>query len=472
MVISVENLAKSYRLGQIGAGTFREAIARGWHRMRGRDPEEWLGTLDSDVEGSRDYASFRRAQERSGAWRETKETSRSSIRHTENGYLWALRDVSFNVEQGEILGVIGKNGAGKSTLLKILTRITEPTQGRAVLRGRTASLLEVGTGFHPDLTGRENVYLNGTILGMTRREITSRFDAIIDFSGIEPFIDTPVKRYSSGMYVRLAFAVAAHLEPEILLVDEVLAVGDIAFQRKCIGKMSDISSEGRTVLFVSHNLASIVAMCSRCLVVDEGRIAYDGDPDEAVRRYLGLNESVAGDIRWDEGAPCPETDAVRLRRVRVYQDGEALPSGAVDRMRETYIEIEYEAKRGGDHLMPAIWLKEHTGTPVLCSANVPGFNLIQDAWYDRAYEKGIYRSVCTIPACFLNARGYLVTAIIGDTNGMAHIHEEDLLSFVANDLGDSGRPRGASDVLGVIWPKLSWRTEAAAGNDDSCGGVV
>jgi lipopolysaccharide transport system ATP-binding protein len=212
---------------------------------------------------------------------------------------WALRDVTFGVEAGQVMGIIGRNGAGKSTLLKVLSRITEPTTGRIELRGRIASLLEVGTGFHPELTGRENVYLNGTILGMRRREIDRKFDEIVDFAEVRRFIDTPVKRYSSGMYVRLAFAVAAHLEPEILVIDEVLAVGDAEFQRKCLGKMRDVAHEGRTVLFVSHNMAAIRGLCTRAIVMDGGRIALDGSVDRAISAYLaGVQSGVTDRATW------------------------------------------------------------------------------------------------------------------------------------------------------------------------------
>lgn len=259
-IISVENLSKRYRLGQIGAKTFNESLHRAWHRLRGRDPERHMGIVDPAGGGGP-----------SGEGRED---------------LWALHNVSFAVARGEVLGVIGRNGAGKSTLLKILTRITDPTGGRAVLRGRVSSLLEVGTGFHPDLTGRENVYLNGAILGMRKVEIDRKFDEIVAFAEVERFIDTPVKRYSSGMYVRLAFAVAAHLEPEILLVDEVLAVGDLGFQKKCLGKMEDAARTGRTVLFVSHNMAAVSALCSRAILLQAGRLAYDGTTQETVARYV------------------------------------------------------------------------------------------------------------------------------------------------------------------------------------------
>jgi lipopolysaccharide transport system ATP-binding protein len=257
-VIRVEHLSKSYRLGQIGSSTLRDDIARLGARLRGKpDP------LSPVVQRS----------QHSGQVGEI---------------IWALNDVSFDVEQGEVLGIIGRNGAGKSTLLKILSRVTAPTTGVVKIKGRIASLLEVGTGFHPELTGRENIYLNGTILGMRRKEIESKFNEIVDFSGVEQFIDTPVKRYSSGMYVRLAFAVAAHLEPEILLVDEVLAVGDAEFQEKCLGKMETISQEGRTILFVSHNLSAIKSLCKRGIVLHEGKLYIDLPADEAVEKYLSL----------------------------------------------------------------------------------------------------------------------------------------------------------------------------------------
>jgi len=259
IVISVEKLSKSYRLGVIGSGTFYGDINRWWAKLRGR-PDPYQIVDDSD----KNY--------RSGE------------------IIWALQDVNFKVQRGEALGIIGSNGAGKSTLLKILSRVTAPTSGIVNVNGRIASLLEVGTGFHPELTGRENIFLNGAILGMSRKEIEHKFDEIVDFSGVEQFIDTPVKRYSSGMYVRLAFAVAAHLEPEILIVDEVLAVGDAAFQKKCIGKMSDVAHEGRTVLFVSHNSAAIRNLCTSCILFSEGKITMNGPVDAVIKHYLRRDE--------------------------------------------------------------------------------------------------------------------------------------------------------------------------------------
>ncbi|MCG2419874.1 ATP-binding cassette domain-containing protein [Aequorivita sp. F47161] len=260
-ILKAENISKQYRLGNVGTGTLSHDLNRFWHNIRGKeDPYLKVGAVND----------------------------RSS--KAKSDYVWALRDINFEVQEGEVLGIIGKNGAGKSTLLKILSRVTSPTTGVIKTKGRIASLLEVGTGFHPELTGRENIYLNGAILGMTRGEITAKLDEIVDFSGCEMYIGTPVKRYSSGMTVRLAFAVAAHLEPDILVVDEVLAVGDAEFQKKAIGKMQDISKgDGRTVLFVSHNMASVQNLCSRAILLKSGSIFIDGNVDEVVNEYLSID---------------------------------------------------------------------------------------------------------------------------------------------------------------------------------------
>ena len=261
LALSIENVSKRYRLGTFNSGSAAEDLRHWWAHtvMRKPVPETKVFQLDH---GNRD-----------------------------GNDLWALRDVNFEVKQGEVIGVIGKNGSGKSTMLKVLSQITAPTSGRIKVNGRLASLLEVGTGFHGELTGRENIFLNGSILGMTPQEIRRRFDEIVDFSEIEEFIDTPVKRYSSGMFVRLAFAVAAHLETEIMVIDEVLAVGDVGFQRKCLGKMSDVSAAGRTVLFVSHRMDHITALCTRCVLLNRGRLIFDGDTRSAVQQYYGLFES-------------------------------------------------------------------------------------------------------------------------------------------------------------------------------------
>lgn len=265
IILKAEHISKQYRLGLVGSGTIRDDLKRAWYALRGKEnPLLKIGEVND------------RSSKASG------------------DYVWALRDIDFEVKPGEVLGIIGKNGAGKSTLLKILSRVTAPTTGIIKSRGRIASLLEVGTGFHPELTGRENIYLNGAILGMTKKEIGSKLDEIIDFSGCERYIDTPTKRYSSGMTVRLAFAVAAHLEPEILVVDEVLAVGDAEFQKKAIGKMQDISSgEGRTVLFVSHNMAAIRNLCTRGILLDKGNIVYEGSQNQVVEHYLAKNNKMS-----------------------------------------------------------------------------------------------------------------------------------------------------------------------------------
>lgn len=261
-VIEISHLGKQYRLGQVGTTTMSDDLKRWWYTIRGKeDPFLKIGEENN---------------------REKKGMSE---------YVWALKDIDFSIKEGEVLGIIGKNGAGKSTLLKILSRTTSPTVGEYKIKGRVASLLEVGTGFHPDLTGRENVFLNGAILGMTKSEIRKSFDEIVDFSGVERYIDTPVKRYSSGMYVRLAFAVAAHLNPEILIVDEVLAVGDQEFQDKCLGKMKDVSGQGRTVLFVSHNMAAVKSLCKRAVVLKHGQVYFDGNVPEGISKYLETSNS-------------------------------------------------------------------------------------------------------------------------------------------------------------------------------------
>jgi lipopolysaccharide transport system ATP-binding protein len=272
-VIRIDHLFKHYRLGSIGAKTLRADLNRRWAKLRGKaDPLSKIG------------------QQSSG-----KTTSRNGIANDE---LWALKDISFEVKQGEVLGIIGRNGAGKSTLLKILSRVTAPTGGEVKIKGRIASLLEVGTGFHPELTGRENTFLNGAILGMTKAEIRKKFDEIVAFSGVEQFIDTPVKRYSSGMYVRLAFAVAAHLDPEILVVDEVLAVGDAQFQKKCLGKMNEVAKAGRTVLFVSHNMDVIARLCPRTILLASGQLNDDNASPFVITKYLSGESQTTSADEW------------------------------------------------------------------------------------------------------------------------------------------------------------------------------
>lgn len=288
LALKAENISKQYRLGQVGTGTLSHDLNRFWHQIRGKeDPYLKIGEAND---------------------RATK---------GESEYVWSLRDINFEIEQGDAVGIIGRNGAGKSTLLKLLSKVTKPTTGKIYTNGRIASLLEVGTGFHPEMTGRENVYLNGAILGMTRKEITRKFDEIVDFSGVERYIDTPVKRYSSGMYVRLAFAVAAHLESEILIVDEVLAVGDAEFQKKCLGKMGDVSKgEGRTVLFVSHNMSAVQKLCSSGIYLENGLVKDVGDINTLALSYI---DSAKNDNIW---TGLVDSDNVNLYRTYVVSNSQ------------------------------------------------------------------------------------------------------------------------------------------------------
>lgn len=335
-VISVENLSKSYRLGQIGTGTLTNDLKLWWARARGKpNPLLKIGQTDHG--------------------KQVGET------------LWALKDVSFQVEQGEVLGIIGRNGAGKSTLLKILSRVTAPTSGVVKVKGRIASLLEVGTGFHPELTGRENIYLNGAILGMTKEEVKRKFDEIVDFAEIAQFIDTPVKRYSSGMYVRLAFAVAAHLESEILLVDEVLAVGDAEFQKKCLGKMGDVSSkEGRTVLFVSHNMNAITSLCGRCIMLKSGMVEMDGKTDNVVACYLQARDThnVAIADRMDREGNGP----VRVIDCAISNSPSAAPATDFFIGDDVYINLTLQAYEP-TKIWIAVFLNDTFGNRVFASSN-------------------------------------------------------------------------------------------------------
>ena len=372
--------------------------------------------------------------------------------------LWALRDVSFRVDQGEVVGVIGRNGAGKSTLLKILSRILHPTRGRIEISGRIGSLLEVGTGFHPELTGRENIYLNGAILGMTRREIQHKFDDIVDFAEMAPFLDTPLKRYSSGMAVRLAFAVAAHLEPEVLLIDEVLAVGDMGFQKKCIGKMEEVSRHGRTVLIVSHNLPVIANLCSRALLLEAGTVAAEGAAVDVVRTYMERSPSAGGEIVWPDPSAAPGNDVVRLRSVRILQDGGDSSTGDVDISRDVIVELTYHNLRPGEQLFGALWLKDQFGTTVLSSASADGCNQRQDEWFGRPHPPGIFRTRCRIPGNFLNEGTYHITAMVNHLPWETLVMEDDAVQFHVHDTG-SMRQTYYGKWAGVVRPQLPWSTE-------------
>jgi lipopolysaccharide transport system ATP-binding protein len=359
---------------------------------------------------------------------------RTSRRET----IWALRDLNFDVQSGEAVGVIGRNGAGKSTLLRILSRITRPTAGRAVLRGRLTSLLEVGTGFHPDLSGRENIFLNGAVLGMSRAQIRSKFDAIVAFAEIEKFLDEPVKHYSSGMYVRLAFAVAAHLQPDILILDEVLSVGDTAFQQKCQARMEEILRQGCTLLLVSHNLHAVATLCSRVLYLDQGILRRDGPPQDIISEYLSQTTQQrddAGECLVDDG-----DENVRLKAVRIFS-GERM-TGRVGVQSPVRIEIEYENLRADARIHTLIQLIEDSGVGVLTSAS-----------HDEVQSPGLYRSSCIVPANLLNAHRYFVSVYIVVNRAVVAVTSHNVIGFEAYDR----EYRGA--VMGVVRPSLAWQTE-------------
>jgi lipopolysaccharide transport system ATP-binding protein len=368
---------------------------------------------------------------------------------------WALRDMSFTIEQGERVGIIGRNGAGKSTLLKVLSRITEPTTGRLGIRGRVASLLEVGTGFHPELTGRENIYLNGAVLGMKRTEIKAKFDEIVAFAEVERFLDTPVKRYSSGMYVRLAFAVAAHLEPEILIVDEVLAVGDAAFQKKCLGKMESVGQDGRTVLFVSHNMDAITRLCTRGILLESGSIIIDGPASDVAATYLHKGQGSVGERTWGDGVRAPGNATVRLRSVRLRtEDGAATAS--IDIRVPLGIEMEYEVLEAGQVLVPSLHLHNDQGVCVFVAHD------FGSEWRRKPRPVGSFKSTMWIPGNFLAEGGFTVSVGMGTYQPViVHFDVRDVLGFVVVDSldGDSARGDFAGRLPGVIRPIFNWDTE-------------
>ena len=413
--ISAEGLSKRYRIGELqaGYGTLRESLARSARRLTGGLHQQ---------------------------------------HHHQD--IWALRDISFEVPTGQVVGIIGRNGAGKSTLLKLLTRITTPTEGRAEIRGRVGSLLEVGTGFHPELTGRENVFLNGAVLGMKRREIQRKFPEIVEFAGVEKFIDTPVKRYSSGMYVRLAFAVAAHLEPEILLVDEVLAVGDAEFQRRCLGRMQDFGASGRTVVFVSHNMQAIARLCERTILLDDGRVVRDGPSPDIVAYYLQSGHGTGSYREWPDDDNGPGDGVARMRWVRVVQGDDTVDT--VDVRRPIGIEVAFRVLQPGHALFPKIKLYNGEGDTL--------FNALDTdpRWHDSALP-GDYVSTAWIPANLLN-EGF-VTVDVGIVSLGAklqpHTGEYQAVSFHVYDPGEGDSARGlfGGRLRGAIRPLVDWTTE-------------
>ncbi len=366
---------------------------------------------------------------------------------------WALDDVSFEVKRGEVVGIIGRNGAGKSTLLKILSRITKPTRGHAEIHGRVGSLLEVGTGFHPELTGRENIYLNAAILGMRKAEVAKKFDEIVAFAEVEKFIDTPVKRYSSGMYVRLAFAIAAHMETEVLIVDEVLAVGDAAFQKKCLGKMSHVAKRGRTVLFVSHDMSAMTRLCERAVLLNEGIVVRDGLVHEIVKTYLDAGFGTTAIREWTNQSRAPGNEIVRLKSVRVCaKNGETIE--AIDIRERFGIQAVYEVLTPGHILIPNFHFFNEDG---LCLFAVQD---VGSEWRHKPRPVGQYCSTAWIPGNFLAEGNHVVDIAVSShiPAGVIHFLERDALAFQVLDKneGDSARGDYTGNMPGLIRPVVQW----------------
>jgi lipopolysaccharide transport system ATP-binding protein len=420
IVITVEGLGKMYRIGgpQAGYSTFRETLTDAF------------------------TAPFRRAGRLLRG-----EGSASDLDRT----IWALKDVSFEVKRGEVVGIIGRNGAGKSTLLKILSRITEPTEGAADIHGRVGSLLEVGTGFHPELTGRENIYLNGAILGMRRAEIDRKLGEIVAFAEIETFLDTPVKHYSSGMYVRLAFAVAAHLEPEILLVDEVLAVGDAAFQRKCLGKISDVAEGGRTVIFVSHNMTAMNRLCGRVILLEKGGTKLVGDPSKVISAYLSEKATASGQRRWEAGLSNQDVSDFRIIAVRT-KSSLGLITSCIPADSSSTVEIEYEIDRGLPRCRVGFAIQGLDGTVIFQSydADLPEF--------DQPRGPGKYVSKCQIPPHLLGPGEYRLHINAGVFGRRNLARSENALPLTVQDQGAIGS-HFPERRAGFLRPALDWSVE-------------
>lgn len=414
IVIRAEGVSKKYRLGVIGYGTLRQDIQSWWARLRGRDdPNSAVSFVENQTGTSGDF--------------------------------WALKDVSFEISQGDVVGVVGRNGAGKSVLLKLLSRVTAPTSGIIKLKGRVASLLEVGTGFHPELTGRENIYLNGAILGMSKKEVSRKFDEIVSFSEIEKFIDTPVKRYSSGMYVRLAFAVAAHLEPEILIVDEVLAVGDAQFQKKCIGKMEEVGKEGRTVLFVSHNMGAVKSMCNKGIMLSKGEIKRIGDVSEVINEYFSEGYVCEATVEYEDD---PDK-LIYIKKVSIINnDGNY--SAEIDMLKPFRIELEYVVNDDISSVEVGCSIFAHSGEHLIDTAD---HDLNKERLGKR--KRGLNKTSVEIPGHLLNSGEYTIVAYIVIQN-VAILDYKEALRFHVYDSGSfmMGTVEGKKDsllLLGLNW---------------------
>jgi lipopolysaccharide transport system ATP-binding protein len=418
VVIRAEGLGKRYKIGHEAEGephpSLRDMLARGARN----------------------------------AWRKTADMARGRaiVAGDKVEDFWALKDVSFDVKRGEVLGIIGRNGAGKSTLLKILSRITDPTEGRVTINGRVVSLLEVGTGFHGELTGRENIFLNGTILGMTRAEVRRKFDEIVAFAEVERFLDTPVKRYSSGMYVRLAFAVAAHLEPEILIIDEVLAVGDAEFQKKCLGKIDEVSrQQGRTALFVSHNTVATQSLCRRALMIEKGRLIADGPSATVIGDYLKPASAGGLDACWPDKTVAPGTDRLRIKRVRISA-GDAARE-LITMQTPVQVVTDFWVLLGGVRLHLTYHLVNHNGITVLTTFGRPS-----------ELAPGVYRATFEIPGDLLNSGRYHVNLLVVENNSSVAYEHERIASFSVADTTE--REEGwLGREPGVVQPRLVWSLE-------------
>jgi len=367
---------------------------------------------------------------------------------------WALKEIAFDLQQGEVLGLVGRNGAGKSTLLKILSRITEPTTGRIRIEGRVGSLLEVGTGFHQELTGRENIYLNGAILGMKRAEIVSKLDEIIAFAEVEQFIDTPVKHYSSGMALRLGFAVAAHMEPEILIVDEVLAVGDAQFQKKCLGKMSDVAGQGRTVLFVSHNMAAVQSLCSRVIWLKAGSVEGDGPSDQIISQYINEGVSIGTERVWEDRATAPGNDKIRMKRVTIAPTGDAAQPITVS----TPLRVEFEYWNLEEDVRLSLWVRLYDEQRTMVFSTFSVYDL---QWQDRPFPVGLYYSAFSIPGDLLNEGMYEIEVIFMKDQHHWSFIQSDALVFQVRESPE--RFQGLTWYgrwPGTVRPKFQWTTQA------------
>ncbi|TDW47137.1 lipopolysaccharide transport system ATP-binding protein [Flavobacterium sp. 270] len=415
IILKAENISKQYRLGQVGTGTLSHDINRWWHQIRGKEnPYLKIGDIND---------------------RSTKGSSE---------YVWALQDINFEVERGEVLGIIGKNGAGKSTLLKILSKVTAPTTGKIKSRGRIASLLEVGTGFHGEMTGRENIYLNGAILGMTKKEIALKLDEIIEFSGCERYIDTPVKRYSSGMTVRLAFAVAAFLEPEILVIDEVLAVGDSEFQKKAIGKMQDISrGEGRTVLFVSHNMAAIETLCTRVISMSNGKIFGNGEPSKVISDYLQSSSFSERKISFDTIEEAEGNEHVRILSAAIENASTLDKEEVIDVTSAVDICLKIVNQTNQERISIGYDLRTIKGDVVFGTGGKFNCTL-----------QSITELKCHIPANFLNNDVYQIHLYIHSDTMTSLFQNTELLTFEVKDVKRESGYLGK--ISGFIRPQLDW----------------